>query len=117
MLSSAGLLIGFLSAQPSVSTMGICLGRGTFISMILVLFVLPAFLVLGDSIIDRTSFRLKVIEPRAKQANGTMRVQGHLRGYISGLVDADFDGVLHGQLNASVSTDGQITVEGEAENE
>ena len=117
MLSSAGLLIGFLSAQPSVSTMGICLGRGTFISMILVLFVLPAFLVLGDSIIDRTSFRLKVIEPRAKQANGTMRVQGHLRGYISGMVDADFDGVLHGQLNASVSTDGQITVEGEAENE
>ena len=117
MLSSAGLLIGFLSAQPSVSTMGICLGRGTFISMLLVLFVLPAFLVLGDSIIDRTSFRLKVIEPRAKQANGTMRVQGHLRGYITGMVDADFDGVLHGQLNASVSTDGQITVEGETEDE
>ena len=117
MLSSAGMLIGFLSAQPSVSTMGICLGRDTFISMLLVLFVLPAFLVLGDSIIDRTSFRLKVIEPRAKQANGTMRVQGHLRGYISGMVDADFDGVLHGQLNASVSTDGQITVEGDAENE
>ena len=116
MLSSAGLLIGFLSAQPSVSTMGICLGRGTFISMLLVLFVLPAFLVLGDSIIDRTSFRLKGIEPRAKSANGTMRVQGHVRGYISGMVDADFDGVLHGQLNASISTEGHITVEGETEN-
>ena len=117
MLTSAGLLIGYLSAQPSVSTMGICLGRGTFISMLLVLFVLPSFLVLGDSIIDRTSFRLKVIEPRAKTANGTMHVQGHLRGYISGMVDADFDGILHGQLNASVSTDGQISVEGEAEDE
>ena len=115
MLTSAGLLIGYLSAQPSVSTMGICLGRGTFISMLLVLFVLPSFLVLGDSIIDRTSFRLKVMEPRTKQANGTMHVQGHLRGYISGMVDADFDGILHGQLNASVSTDGQISVEGEAE--
>ncbi len=114
MLSSAGLLIGFLSAQPSVSTMGICLGRGTFISMLLVLFVLPAFLVLGDSIIDRTSFRFKVMEPRAKTVNGTMRVQGHVRGYISGMVDADFDGVLHGQLNASISTEGQITAEGEA---
>ena len=117
MLSSAGLLIGFLSAQPSVSTMGICLGRGTFISMLLVLFVLPAFLVLGDSIIDRTSFRLKRIEPRAKSANGTMRVQGHVRGYISGMVDADFDGVLHGQLNASISTEGQINVEGEETND
>ena len=115
MLTSAGLLIGYLSAQPSVSTMGICLGRGTFISMLLVLFVLPSFLVLGDSIIDRTSFKIKGIEPKAKSAVGTMRVQGHLRGYISGMVDADFDGILHGQLNASVSTDGQITVEGEAE--
>ena len=112
MLTSAGLLIGYLSAQPSVSTMGICLGRGTFISMLLVLFVLPAFLVLGDSIINRTKFKIKAIEPKAKTANGTMRVQGHVRGYISGMVDADFDGVLHGQLNASVSTDGEIEMEG-----
>ena len=117
MLTSAGLLIGYLSAQPSVSTMGVCLGRGTFISMLLVLFVLPAFLVLGDSIINRTSFKLKVIEPKAKTANGTMRVQGHVRGYISGMVDADFDGILHGQLNASISTDGEITVEGESDDE
>ena len=117
MLTSAGLLIGYLSAQPSVSTMGICLGRGTFISMLLVLLVLPAFLVLGDSIINRTSFKLKVIEPKARTANGTMRVQGHVRGYISGMVDADFDGILHGQLNASISTDGEITVEGETDDE
>ena len=115
MLTSAGLLIGYLSAQPSVSTMGICLGRGTFISMLLVLFVLPAFLVLGDSIINRTTFQIKVMEPKAKTANGTMRVQGHVRGYISGMVDADFDGILHGQLNASISTDGQLTEEGAAE--
>ncbi|MBQ3011536.1 MAG: MMPL family transporter, partial [Oscillospiraceae bacterium] len=117
MLTSAGLLIGYLSAQPSVSTMGICLGRGTFISMLLVLLVLPAFLVLGDSIINRTSFKLKVLEPKARTANGTMRVQGHVRGYISGMVDADFDGILHGQLNASISTEGEITVEGESDDE
>lgn len=117
MLTSAGLLIGYLSAQPSVSTMGVCLGRGTFISMLLVLFVLPAFLVLGDSIINRTSFKLKVIEPKARTVNGTMRVQGHVRGYISGMVDADFDGILHGQLNAAISTDGEITVEGESDDE
>ena len=115
MLTSAGLLIGYLSAQPSVSTMGICLGRGTFISMLLVLFVLPSFLVLGDSIINRTKFKIKGIEPKVKNATGFMRVQGHVRGYISGVVDADFDGVLQGQLNATISTDGQVTVEGETE--
>ena len=111
-MASAGLLIGRLSAQPVVSTMGNCLGRGTIISIFLVLFVLPAFLVLGDSIINRTSFKLKGMEPKARTATGTMRVNGHVRGYISGMVDGDFSGILHGQLNATVSTDGQPTREG-----
>lgn len=115
-MASSGLLIGNLSAQPVVSIMGLCLGRGTIISIILVLFILPAFLVLGDSIINRTSFKMKGIEPKARAATGTILVQGHVRGYVSGIVDADFDGILHGQLNASVSTDGQITKEGGAEN-
>jgi len=107
-MASAGLLIGNLSAQPVVSVMGSCLGRGTIISIFLVLFVLPAFLVLGDSIINRTSFKIKGIEGKTRTATGTVRVQGHVRGYINGVVDADIHGIIHGQLNASVSTDGQI---------
>ena len=116
MMSVAGLLIGNMSAQPVVSIMGTCLGRGTIISIFLVLFVLPAFLVLGDSIINRTSFKLKGLEPKVRTATGTVRVQGHVRGYINGVVDADITGIIHGQLNASVSTDGQIQ-EGGDENE
>ena len=112
-MASSGILIGNLSAQPVVSTMGSCLGRGTIISIFLVLFVLPAVLVLGDSIIERTSFKLKGIETKTRTATGTVRVQGHVRGYINGGVDADIHGIIHGQLNASVSTDGQIQ-EGDA---
>lgn len=108
-MASAGLLIGNLSAQPVVSIMGMCIGRGTIISIILVLLVLPSILVLGDSIIERTSFKMPAIDLNIKNTNGTMHVQGHLRGYISGVVDADFSGILHGQMNASVSTDTQIT--------
>ena len=115
MMSAAGLLIGNMSAQPVVSIMGTCLGRGTIISIILVLFVLPAFLVLGDSIINRTSFKLKGIESKTKTATGTVLVQGHVRGYISGVVDADIHGIIHGQLNASVSTDGQIEEGGDGD--
>ena len=112
MLAAAGLLIGNLSAQPVVSIMGNCLGRGTIISMILVLFVLPSILVLGDSIIERTRFRIKTPELLpTRTANGTMRVRGHLRGYVSGMIDADFNGILHGQLNATVSTESTIDVQ------
>ena len=105
-MASAGLLIGNMSAQPVVSIMGTCIGRGTIISIILVLFVLPSILVLGDSIIERTKFRIKVMEHPVQEASGTIRVQGHVRGYISGMVDADFDGVLDGALQAEVSAGG-----------
>ena len=80
------------------------------------LFVLPAFLVLGDSIINRTSFQLKGVEPKTRAATGTVWVKGHVRGYISGVVDADVDGILHGQLNASVSTDTEVTTKGGTDN-
>lgn len=105
-LASAGLLIGNLSAQPVISIMGTCLGRGTIISIILVLGVLPAVLVLGDSIIEKTRFKIKGIERKVQSSTGTMKVKGHVRGYISGVVDADIDGILHGEFNASILTDG-----------
>ena len=115
MMAAAGLLIGNMSAQPVVSIMGTCIGRGTIISIILVLFVLPSILVLGDSIIERTKFKIKTIEPKRREATGTVRVQGHVRGYISGMVDAEFDGMLHGKLNATISTEGAVEEEGGAE--
>ncbi len=110
-MAAAGLLIGNMSAQPVVSIMGNCIGRGTIVSMVLVLGVLPSILVLGDSIIERTRFKVKGLEPNIKEATGTVRVRGHVRGYISGMVDADFDGVLRGELNATVSTEGKLTQE------
>jgi predicted RND superfamily exporter protein len=117
MMAAAGLLIGNMSAQPVVSIMGTCIGRGTIISIFLVLFVLPSILVLGDSIIERTSFQIKGLEPKTRQINSTVRVRGHVRGYISGMVDADIDGVLHGQLNAMLSTDTEVTEQEDAEHE
>lgn len=110
-MASAGLLIGNMSAQPVVSIMGNCIGRGTIISIILVLFVLPSILVLGDSIIERTRFKVKGIELPQRQATGTVHVKGRVRGYISGMVDAELYGVLHGELNATVSTETKIEVE------
>ena len=104
-MAAAGLLIGNLSAQPVVSVLGTCLGRGTIISILLVLFVLPSILVLGDSIINRTSFKMKGVSLPTKSAAGTMYVNGHVRGYISGIVDADISGIIRGEMNAAVSTD------------
>ena len=109
-MASAGLLIGNMSAQPVVSIMGMCIGRGTIISMLLVLLVLPSILVLGDSIINRTSFRIKIAEPKKKEAEGVLYVNGHLRGNVNGMVDGTFSGVIRGNVDAAVSTETAIAV-------
>jgi uncharacterized protein len=53
----AGLLIGFISTESITSVIGLVLGRGTIISLLLVLFVLPQVLVWGDRFISRTTLR------------------------------------------------------------
>ena len=108
MMAAAGLLIGNLSAQPVVSIMGTCIGRGTIVSIILVLCVLPSILVLGDSIIERTRFKIKTNQAVPKAVTGTMVVNGRIKGYVSGMVDAEFHGTLHGDLNATVSSEGEV---------
>ncbi len=100
-LASAGILIGFLSSNPSIASIGVCLGRGTLISIFLVMGILPQILLLGDIIIDKTAVTLKARLP-LQTHTGTMRLDGHVRGYVSGMVDADFSGTLHGTVSASL---------------
>lgn len=101
-LASAGVAIGFLSSNPAISSIGVCLGRGTLISIFLVMGILPQILLLGDIIIEKTAFTLKARLPVQSQT-GNLLVNGHVRGYISGMVDAEFSGVLHGTINAAVA--------------
>ena len=54
---AAGLLIGRLVSEATSSNIGIALGRGTLISLILVIFVLPQVLLLGDGFIRKTTYR------------------------------------------------------------
>ena len=61
-LALAGILIGSMTSEATIAGIGQCIGRGTIISMILVLFVLPQILVLGNKIIEKTSFDVKKIK-------------------------------------------------------
>jgi len=96
-LAAAGTLISFLTSEPAIAAIGTCLGRGTLISMLLVLGVLPQILILGDTIIEKTSFQLKT-PVVTRQLHGTIPVNGHVRGYVNGMVDADISGTVRGTL-------------------
>ncbi len=104
-LAAAGILIGLLSSDAAVASIGQCLGRGTIISIILVMFVLPQILVLGDFIIEKTAFTLKK-RSSIQNERGNLIVNGRVRGYVSGVIDAEVHGVVHGAIKAMVDTGG-----------
>lgn len=66
-LACAGFAIGLLSSNPTISSVGSSLGRGTVVSIVLVMGILPQLLVLGDFIIEKTSFNLKDIRKDIKE--------------------------------------------------
>ena len=72
---------------------------------------LPQILILGDTIIERTSFEMKGVAGMARTASGTLHINGRVRGYINGVVDADIKGVLHGQFSANIATGTEFTVD------
>lgn len=106
-LAVAGALIGVMTTNPVIAAIGTCLGRGTVISIVLVMAVLPQILLIGDTIVERTSFDVKVpvdLSRVNRTANGNMRVSGRVRGYVNGVIDAEIKGTLNGTLNASVTS-------------
>ena len=94
-LAVAGILIGQMTSEAAIVGIGQSLGRGTIISIILVMFVLPQILLLGGRIVDKTSFSMPAVI-KQKKAAGQIKVDGLVRGeihgYVSGMVRANISG-------------------------
>ncbi len=67
-LTSAGFVIGYLTNNAVIASLGKVLGRGTLISIILVMTVLPQLLLLGDKLIDKTELTKAVKLGQEKEA-------------------------------------------------
>ena len=109
-LSAAGFLIARITTEPAIVGIGECLCRGTLISMFLVMFILPQILYMGDKIVERTRFNIKVPEI-SRSASGTVFVNGRVRGRVSGMVDAHIQGVIYGDISGMLETGSYQTEE------
>ena len=100
-----GMLIGVVSTEPIISGLGICLGRGTFVSIMLVMIVLPQLLIMFDKIIGKSFFdissRIKVGSPLVNK-KGIIYANGRINGYVCGYIDGEFNGLIRGDINARV---------------
>lgn len=102
MLALAGILIGQMSSDGAICGIGQCLGRGTIMSILIVMFVLPQILLLGEKVIEKTSFAVS-IPLKFEKNSGLMRVDGLVQGQINGSVIGEMHGFIRGDASLFVN--------------
>ena len=100
-LTVAGTLIGQMTSEAAIVGIGQSLGRGTIISMFLVLFVLPQILLMGGNLADKTTFAVPKVRKK-KDTSG--------RVLIDGIVSGEINGTVHGVMRAAVDGDVRLKV-------
>ncbi len=84
-----------------IAGIGDSLGRGTIITIIIVMFILPQILLLGEKVIDKTSF--DVPTPVSQhQSSGRVRIDGMVRGEIRGQIHGIVHAYVDGDVNISL---------------
>ena len=99
-LAVAGGLIGQMTSEVAIVGIGQCLCRGTIISIVLVLFVLPQILLIGGGVVDATTFSIRhITTAETKKASGTIRVDGMVSGQVSGVIHGMVRGTIEGDVD------------------
>ena len=108
-LACAGTLIGMMTSEAAIVGIGQSLGRGTIISIALVMFVLPQILLIGGELVDKTSFSMPRTNLPKISSSGHIRVDGLVRGeihgYVNGIVRADINGDVELNLLSGKTTE------------
>ena len=100
-LAVSGILISRITTECTINGIGEAIGRGTIISIVLVMFVLPQILVLGGKILEKTSFSMPAVS-REHRASGLVAVDGLISGRISGTVNGVFRGTIDGDVDVKL---------------
>ena len=102
-MSISGFLIGSMTSEPVIAGIGESLGRGTVISIILVMFVLPQILLIGSGVVDKTSFSVPALQMGERRA-----ASGHI--LVNGMVHGRINGTVHGVIRATVDGDVDLSI-------
>lgn len=104
-LTLAGFLIGMLSTNAIISALGTALGRGTLISIVIVMMILPQIVLLADKFIEKTSFKKEdtdAARAEKREITGLIYVNGRIKGEVTGFMDGVYKGFIKGDINAKV---------------
>ena len=101
MMVIAGILIGQMTSNAAIAGIGDSLGRGTIITIFIVMFILPQILLLGEKVIDKTAFDMPSAVS-SHQSSGRVRIDGMVRGEIHGQISGVVHAVVEGDVNISL---------------
>ncbi len=113
-LAVAGTLIGLMTSTASITGIGQNLGRGTILSILLVMFVLPQFLLIGGKVVDMTAFSMPNVTKK-HSGRGRVRVDGLVRGEVHGVVSGVMHAIVDGEVDLNLISG--VAAEEEDENE
>jgi len=109
MMAVAGMLIGNMTSDAAIFGIGLCLGRGTIISLFITMFVLPQILLVGDTIIEKTAFVMNM-PIKTRQQTGIFMVNGAIRGSVNGVVTGSMNAVIRGDMSAFVDSGNVVEI-------
>ena len=112
-LAVSGILISRITTECTINGIGEALGRGTILSIVLVMFVLPQILILGGKILEKTSFSMPAVN-REEHSSARVAVDGLISGEIHGTVNGVFRGTIDGDVNVRLLS-GRLREEGKEE--
>ena len=108
-LTVCGFLVGNLTSNAVISNLGDALGKGTLLSILMVMTILPQLLYFFDPIIDKSSFKVKTPElsgglagTALKKTAGTVILNGNVNGYFSGYIFGEFRGTMNGDIDLTL---------------
>lgn len=113
-LAVAGTLIGLMTSTASITGIGQNLGRGTILSILLVMFVLPQILLIGGKVVDMTAFSIPNVTKK-HSGRGRVRVDGLVRGEVHGVVSGVMHAIVDGEVDLNLISG--VAAEEEDENE
>ncbi len=109
MMVLAGFSIGQLTSDGAICGIGQCLWRGTVISILFVMLVLPQILLLGEKVIDKSSFKVSV-PLKLNRETGLMRVDGFVQGQFNGRIVGEIHAVMNGDFSAMVQSGQAVSI-------
>lgn len=102
-LAVSGILIGSMTSHAAIVGIGEAIGRGTLISIFLVLFILPQILLLGSKLVDVSSFAMPKTSKK-QTSTGPVYIDGLVRGEVNGTIAGKIDAYIDGEVDLTVVT-------------